>query len=140
MESIAPPLELLWSVKSSLEAGETLRKGISNFILNHKSSFSEQTQHWLNYLNQGLSSDSLLSKESSIYRVQLFLLLEQGLRGSPIYSKLLDFELELIRACENEIQEHLDSLHFKILIPILIFQFPAFLLLLFGPLLNHLKN
>ncbi|HPI39162.1 MAG TPA: hypothetical protein PLJ21_00050 [Pseudobdellovibrionaceae bacterium] len=140
MEGLAPPLKLLLEVKRALEAGETVRNGVSQYLEKQEDSFSILVQQWLNYNSQNLSTEKLLSKEASIYRVQLLYLLEEGLLGKSIYKKINEFEQEIEAACEREIQDHLDSLHFKVLLPILFFQFPAFLLLLFGPLLNHLKN
>ncbi|MEN0059151.1 MAG: hypothetical protein AAGB31_09985, partial [Bdellovibrio sp.] len=46
-------------------------------------------------------------------------------------------EEEIIEACREEMAERLAQLPFILLVPLLLFQFPAFLLLLFGPLLNN---
>lgn len=74
---------------------------------------------------------------SSLYRRSLLQILERGLRGEAVYSVLLQLETELVEACQEEISNKVARLPFILLIPLLLFQFPAFLMLLFGPLLQN---
>lgn len=140
MESLAPPLTLLLAVKGSLEMGHGVRYGVLQSLDRLEGDFLVLTKAWISLLNQGAPTLGLFDRKSSIYRKHLFVLLEQGVKGVPIYEKLRALELEMVEACQSEIREHLERLPLKILLPILVFQFPAFLILLFGPLLNHLKN
>ncbi len=138
MEGLAPPLELLLSVKQAVEQGNSVKKGIQIYLLGEKNDFKEVVLQFLSLHDQGKSVDELLSKISSMHRRALLNLLNKSLSGFPIYSALLELETELIHACEEEIQLKIAKLPFLLMIPLLLLLFPAFLLLLFGPLLHNL--
>lgn len=73
----------------------------------------------------------------SIYRRQVLQLLEKGIKKEPIYNQILILEHEIYQACEREIQEKLIKLPYLVMIPVLFFQFPALLTVIFGPLLQN---
>lgn len=74
----------------------------------------------------------------SAHRRALLEVLACGLGGQSISAQLESLRSEIANACDLEIKEHIEMLPLKMLAPLLLFQFPAFLLLLFGPLLRHL--
>ena len=49
-------------------------------------------------------------------------------------------ETEVESKAEAELDAHVAALPFKVLLPLLLFQFPAYLLLLLGPLLRELQR
>lgn len=71
----------------------------------------------------------------SLVRRQCLEVLSQGLQGEPIYSQICSLEEEVFEASRLEIEEFVALLPMKSLIPLLFFQFPAFLALLLGPFL-----
>jgi hypothetical protein len=75
-------------------------------------------------------------KELSRYREQLFQLLESGKKGEPILKEWRSLRLELENQIETDLKAHVESLPFKMLIPLLLLLFPAFLVLLFGPIMQ----
>lgn len=135
MESIAPPLQLLISVRNQLEMGYSIRSGINYFISNYKNDFQEVIASWLIAREH---EQKLCTKNLSIYRVHLISILDRGLSGESIYKPLCELELEIIEACEHEMALKISRLPFLLLIPLLLLQFPAFLILLFGPILKNL--
>ncbi|MBO9668760.1 MAG: hypothetical protein J7501_18320 [Bdellovibrio sp.] len=137
MEGVAPPLELLMCVKRSLEKGQPAKIGILAYLKRHDGEFSAVVSRWLALLQQGKDTNGLIKELSSQHRQVLLQLLERGLRGEAVYSMLLNLEEEIIEACQEEISNKLVRLPFLLLIPLLLFQFPAFLMLLFGPLLQN---
>lgn len=137
MEGLAPPLALLLSVKRSIEKGESVKVGILAYLKRHSGEFPEVVTQWLALLQQGQDPRVCLQALSSIYRRSLLQILERGLQGEAIHGILIRLEQEFIEACHEEITKKLSLLPFLILVPLLLFQFPAFLLLLFGPLLKN---
>lgn len=137
MDHIAPPLQLIAHVKRSIETGHSVRNGVLGFVRGERSSFAKDVSKWLANLDQGLSTTTTLSTLSSPYRRSLLELLERGMRGESIYVYLCQLEQETIEACQDEINRKLAKLPFLLLGPLLLMQFPAFLMLLFGPLLDN---
>ncbi|MFS4458828.1 hypothetical protein [Bdellovibrio sp. HCB2-146] len=137
MESVAPPLALLLCVKRAIEKGQPVRVGILYYLKRHEGDFPEFVMRWMGLLQQGQDATTYLETEKSMHRRILIQLLERGLRGEAIYPTLLQLESEIIEACQDELGTKLARLPFILLIPLLLFQFPAFLMLLFGPLLKN---
>ncbi len=137
MEYIAPSLQLISYVKRSIEVGSSVRSGIRSFVREDRSRFARDVTKWITLFDQGLEATEILQKQRSQYRRSLLDLLERGLRGESIYVFLCQLEQETIEACHDEISRKLSKLPFFLLGPLLLMQFPAFLLLLFGPLLQN---
>lgn len=137
MESIAPPLALLMCVKRSIEKGYSVKMGVLQYIKVFDDEFAVVVTRWLGLLQQGQEPHVVLRAVSSIHRRTLLHVLERGLRGEAIHTVLLQLEGEMIEACHDEITNKIAKLPFIMLVPLLLFQFPAFLLLLFGPLLQN---
>ena len=53
---------------------------------------------------------------------------------------LKDLEKEIMEVCKEDLEKHLEKLPYICLIPLMLFQFPAFLLLLIGPLVLNLLH
>lgn len=137
MEGVAPPLELLLAVKRTLEKGQPTKAGVHLYLKRHDGEFAATVTQWLALLHQGKETQILITRLSSQHRQVLLQLLERGLRGEAIYNVLLTLEEEILEACHEELTNKLARLPFILLVPLLLFQFPAFLLLLFGPLLQN---
>lgn len=137
MEGLAPPLELLIAVRRAIEEGQSIKQGISRYIQSSEDEFSLFVTRWLNQVGQGRDVKDLLQVLSSPYRRALLLTLHRGLMGEPIYPILCLMEQELIEACYEEINQNIAKLPFYLMVPLLLFQFPAFLLLLFGPIIQN---
>lgn len=138
MEGLAPPLELLLSVKQAVEQGNSVKKGMQAYLQGEKNDFKEVVLQFLSLHEQGKCVDDLLQRINSMHRRALLNLLTKSLAGFPIYGALLELEAELVVVCEEEIQQKIAKLPFLLMIPLLLLLFPSFLLLLFGPLLHNL--
>lgn len=134
MENLSPGLILLLEVRTALESGNSVRAGILLFLKNHSSSFADLVSTWLIKLDQGQDPTLLLSDLHPCRRT-LLLLLAKGLRGLPILTLLIDLENEFVRSCEAELEEQIQKLPIKLMLPVLFLMFPAYLLLLLGPIL-----
>lgn len=137
MEIIAPPLKLLLIVRRSLEKNQPVRQGLQNYFSQETGPFSLFVSRWYSLLQQGQSTREFLLELGSPHRRILLQVLERGLRGESIYTTLCQLEAEMIEEAQDEIGIKLARLPMLLLIPLLFFQFPAILMLLFGPLLQN---
>lgn len=134
MENISPSLNLLLEVRAALENGTSVRTGILQYLKSNHDSMTEIVSTWLIKLDQGQDYFTLLEKLHPCRRT-LLMLLEKGLKGIPILPQIIELEGEIIRSCEAELDEQIQKLPIKLMIPILFLMFPAYLILLLGPLL-----
>lgn len=140
MEHLSPSLSLLMSVRRSIELGNSVRRGVECWIQTDQSEFREQVLTWKGHIESGRSNEWGLKAEQlrlNPWRKTLLELLEQGIEGAAIGKALEALELEMMRSVDDEIQEKLGKLPYLAMIPTLLFQLPAILLLLFGPLVRN---
>ena len=140
MEGLSPPLKCLIHVQSSLQNGESVRSALTRYLqINHGTGLFDQClRRFLFAWEQGHDWRAQIKTAGGSHRRALLEILAAGLGGQSILAHLELLKEEIIDACDLEIKSHLEMLPLKMLAPLLIFQFPAFLLLLFGPLLKHL--
>lgn len=135
MENLAPPLELLMDVRFGLEKGQSLKKTLLTYINSQpEDPWRQQLGLWLKLLEMGRSTQEVTSSMSFVRR-QCLELFELGFKGEPIYQQICNLEEEVFESTKLEIEEFIAVLPMKSLIPLLFFQFPAFLALLMGPFL-----
>lgn len=140
MEGLSPSLKCLIEMQSALQNGETVRSGLKRYLsnANSKDRFARQTRAFLFAWEQGQDWRAVIRSIKEIHRRTLLEIAASGLAGQSILPHLESLRSEMVDAAELEIEAHLEMLPLKMLVPLLLFQFPAFLLLLFGPLLRHL--
>ena len=133
MESLNPCLSCLLHIRLGLQSGESLRQSLHRFIAQHQNSLSDLLHQWLIFYDQGQEFD--LTSVKSVYRRQLLRLFRQGLNGRPVSAELAALESEVELAIQSEIDQYVSDLPLRAMLPLLFFQFPAYLLLLLGPIL-----
>jgi len=140
MEGLSPPLKCLIEVQTALRNGEAVRLGLARYLesAGAREDFAADLRRFLFAWEQGQNWRAVVAGIRSPHRRALLDLMATALSGQPILTHLDELRIELIHATEAEISRHLELLPIKMLAPLLIFQFPAFLLLLFGPLLSRL--
>ncbi|MEK6774237.1 MAG: hypothetical protein AABY64_09875 [Bdellovibrionota bacterium] len=138
MEGLSPGLNLLLRCRRAVDQGKPLSLAIKSFLQNETGEFPQQVFKWMSLFEQGQKTDPILNQIKSSYRRQLLEVLERGLKREPIGNILVLLETEIHEACEEEIQKKLTDLPYQVMLPLLLFQFPAFLLLLLGPFLLQL--
>jgi hypothetical protein len=136
MENLAPPLEMLLSVRWSLEKGDSVRVAVLSYIEEISDSrWKEDVLLWWSLCQVRGDTRPFHQHQQSLYRRTVLQTLEQGLAGASIYQQICQLEEETCQACEDEIEKYSALLSIRALIPLLFFQFPAFFILLLGPLL-----
>jgi hypothetical protein len=140
MEGLAPPLKCLIEIQAALQNGEPIRKGLARYLasVSIDEEFAGDVRQFLFAWEQGRDWKTVITKIKSPHRRVLLDLSANALAGQPILAHLDELKSEIVAAADSEIRTHLELLPIKMLIPLLLLQFPAFILLLFGPLLSHL--
>lgn len=135
MENLAPPLLLVVNLKREMERGRSIREALARYLNETDDEFARTVAAWNVRIEQGM--DFPYSSVKSLSRRALLMLLERGLKGEPVFQHLQRLESEIIENCQDEIQQKLQKLPFILMLPLLLLQFPAFLILLFGPFLEN---
>jgi hypothetical protein len=138
MEGLAPPLKLVLVLRNGIESGDSIRISVQKYLLSEDDDFARLVATWLARRDHGQSLGNALHELKSPFRQSAMLLLECGLKGESIYQQVLQLEEEILEASTSELDTFISVLPIKMLIPLLLLQFPAFLLVLFGPLLEQL--
>lgn len=133
MEDLSPTLNLVMTVRESLERGEPVRSGISEFLDRD----SSDLRVFLLQMGQNNSLPEgrrpLKESERTVLSV-----LARGLAGESILPVLRELEVELVDRSEAEIDQFTQQLTLRSLIPLLLLIFPGYLLLLLGPTVERL--
>lgn len=136
MEDLAPPLRCLIEVRSQIEKGSSVNIALRNYLAKTQDEFSVVIEDWLILRSEGRQEVALARLEDHFYRKTLLIIFEKGLSGVPVLEALVEYEKELFLKCDEEIEQKLSDLPFYIMLPVMGLQFPAYLLLLFGPLIQ----
>lgn len=139
MESVTPPLiSAIQEIRWSILAGHSAKESVRLYIEGGGEMAAELRERWV--LRANPSSAATARPFKSHYRRALWELIERGCSGQPVLEALSGLQEEAARAAQAELDHHLSVLPFKVLIPLLLFQFPAHLILLLGPLLRDLNR
>lgn len=140
MESLAPPFKCLLEVRWNLENGHSVRSALHLYLRKVEDKFSLKVADWLILRDQGRPHHELQRHFRTLHQRALIEVLHQGLSGLPILNRIHELESEMQKASEDQIQRHLARLPFIALIPVILIQFPAFLWVLFTPLLHQFTH
>lgn len=140
MEGMSPPLICLTEMQMAVRNSEPVRSGLSRYLESAMASddFAPELRRFLFAWDQGQEWRDRVGKIKSPHRRALIDLIAMALQGQPILSHLDELRIDLVQATNDEITQHMELLPIKMMVPLLFFQFPAFLILLFGPILSRL--
>lgn len=139
MDDLTPPLlSAIREVKWHLLSGRSVKDSAAEFVRVGRGEFALKLRELLVLREQGTLGDKATAFENP-YQRAFWDLLERGLSGHPILEPLVALEDEADRVALNDLDAHVASLPFKALLPLLFFQFPAFVMLLVWPLLRELS-
>ena len=137
MEHLAPPYQFTLDLLYELESGGTARSAVKKYTTHFQNEFCLILKHWLRVQEFG----ELVIKEpifKSSYQKAIWNLLMLSQQGVSLIVPLRELELELRFVCEEQLEQHLATLPYKLMIPLLFLQFPALMVILLGPLLAQL--
>lgn len=140
MEAIASPLHFITYVLKAIETSQSLENTIRLYLQTEKNDICPQLKIFYDRWLAKKLNDLEFIPAKFHYRRAIFEVLLMGLNGRTIYPMLKSLEEEVVIACEQEIHSQAAKLPFLLLLPLLLLQTPAFLLLLFGPILQQLQE
>ena len=137
MDSLAPPLKALLQIKLKIQTGISVRESIREYIQETPAcELTKDIAAWFFQMEAG--QEASLQPFQRTYRKMLIEILTRGLQGEPILKSMEALEEEMIEASITDMENQLQKLPLMTMIPLLCLQLPAFLLLVFGPLLLRL--
>jgi len=138
---IPPQISTLQDLIYLLESGYSLRDSLLQILeSNTKDDFILKIQIWIKQHDAGLSSEDFVQILTSSIDRQIFSLLERGLKGEPILKYLIQLEQEIQELVQIKRDKNLAMLPIKLLIPLTLMIFPAYLIVLLVPLLSELGS
>lgn len=141
MERVNPVLECILDVEAALLSGESIRSGLIYFIKSSTSrDLQRQCKSFLIAYENGQDISKFNKNIKSDLKMSLFHLFERGLRGEPILEYLRHLKTFTIEQSEKDISQFLSVLPFKAMVPLFVFQLPALIMILFGPLIVNIQE
>jgi hypothetical protein len=138
MEGLNPTLGLILSVRYSIDRGDTVRLALRHYLRHHDDELSRLVAQLFSLKERSQDTAGFKATVKSRYARAVLEVLERGFQGEAILQSLLLLEEEVRSSCQIELEEWSSLLPLKALIPLLLLQFPALLMLLFGPLLRQM--
>jgi hypothetical protein len=137
MEDLTPPLlAAVRDVRWRISSGRSMKEAVVLYLEGSPSVFASRLREWWALKNQGRTP--ALEGFTSHLQKAFVNLIERGCAGQPTLEHLNALEAEVEAAATAELELFVATLPFKVLLPLLAFQFPAYLILLLGPLLREL--
>ncbi len=131
MSHIVPSLSFVRNLSAGLEQGLSVLESFEQSILRDDNEFCLKMSLWWSYEKNGVHNQVRFKTH---YQKHLVEIICSGLSGAPIYDHLCHLESEMSREFDRQWKAYLESLPLKLSIPLLIFFFPSYIVLLFGPL------
>lgn len=139
MEDLAPSYSFVLFLQMEMSSGNSVRSIVDNYIKDTElNSFNERLLNWLKWHSSMTFSEFCLKmRMKSTFQRLLFDLLYQSVQGKSIFEPINSLEREMREASQAELDYHLGRLPYKLMVPLLLLQFPALLLLILGPLIHY---
>lgn len=136
MSDLAPSLSFLLELRYAIENGISVRDFMKDYCHNRGDALSIGARRWLYDFERGVV-DRQKMYVANLYQESCLDLIAAGLEGRPILPLVKELEEEVWLACQADMEKHVSMLPIKSLLPVMFLQVPAFLLLLFGPILSQ---
>lgn len=141
MDSVNPILECIWFVEEGIRRGESVREALMRWADVSAASPAGASDYGREFRLQVLQVLRNMEGHAgpevtapSPYRENLFQILLAGFRGEAILADLMLLKGDVQNQLDLDMKSHVETLPFKMLVPLLLFLFPSFLILLFGPI------
>jgi hypothetical protein len=135
-----PPLAAVRELRWRIAGGHSMNEALRLYLDDATTEFAHDLREWRAHTAQGHAPAARARGFTTPWRRALLELIERGCNGQPTLEQLATLEEEMETAAQAELDAHLGTLPFKVLVPLLLFQFPAYLLLLLGPILRELAQ
>ncbi len=136
MENLNPTLRLIMSLREGLEKGESPRQSLQNFIQTETGPLAENLKLWWIQLETRSAEPPCFQLTRS--QKATVNLIQRSFQGESIGAGLALLQQEVTEKCENQIEAYVQGLPLRSLLPLIFLIFPAYLLILLGPLVEEL--
>lgn len=153
MVGLNPVLTCLLAVEEGISRGDAVRDAVLIWLDRESRThvenvrdreFIREVQAFLRLMESDSRSSpaslqglDLQAASKTIYRQSFFTILTAGAAGAAILPALKELRAEIENQIELDMKAHVESLPLKMLIPLLLCMFPAFLILLLGPITRN---
>lgn len=141
VDSVNPVLACIWFVEEGIRRGESIREALMSWAAVSAASRTNEDRYGrdfrlqvLQLLRNAESASAVAVVAPSPYRENFFQILAAGFRGEAVLADLIVLKADIKNQLELDMKSHIETLPFKMLVPLLLFLFPSFLILLFGPI------
>ncbi len=139
MEGVAPPLRCVLKLRLRIESGDSMRLALRSYLEDCDDEFARRVRRWcIRVESEGASFDPAWFP-TPLQRAVGWVCY-QGLKGEPVLTRLSELEDELIYASHIELERFLQVLPVRALLPVMLLQMPALMILVLGPILLELKS
>lgn len=140
MDDLTPPfLRILRELIFLLESGDSMSVSLPKTMAVGHGEFLANLNHAWALKRQAHPIDIKTIFKNPYYEI-FWELVERGLSAQPVVPSLKHLLEEAESLSRADLERHISLLPFKALVPLLFFQFPAFLVLMIGPLLRGLSR
>jgi hypothetical protein len=138
MEYMNPPvLNAVRTVSWLIGSGRSMNEALKLYVQNHEDPFASKVRD----LHMTMTAGHVVEPHlNSPWQNAFWELATRGCLGQPVLEPLRALEDEIERAAQAELDDHISTLPFRVMLPMLIFMFPAYLLVLLGPLIRELSK
>jgi len=141
VDGVNPVLECIWFIEEGLRRGDSPREALLGWaevsVASRAGGDCYSRDFRLQVLQVLRNSEEPAAREVvslSPYRESFFQILVAGFSGEAILADLVVLKADVQNQLELDMKSHVETLPFKMLVPLLLFLFPSFLILLFGPI------
>ena len=136
MEGLSPCLYLIWELKRGVFEGYSTRWVINNYIKMNSNLLSKALSEKIHSLDNPKLPTPIFDKLEMSTQVLVDVVME-GLQGAPIHSLLDDLEKEIHEVNLAQMETFIAQLPFKMMIPLLLLQFPAIMIMTMGAFFTY---
>lgn len=138
MEGLSPTLVCITEIRGHVSNGHSIKGAIELYVRQHNTELSKELKKTLISWQMEGAKPNFHVHLKNPYQKTLLEILLIGLGGGGVMTSLETLEREVQLRSEEELEAHIQSLLIILLLPLTLFLFPAYILLLLGPLLSQL--
>ena len=131
MANIAPSILFVRNLRTIIGQGTSMNDAMMSLCTRPQNDFEIKMAIWWAQKRLGKEGQALLDTD---FQRTCLELIEMGLQGAPVFQALEILEKEMKMEFERQWKAYLESLPARLSIPLLFLFFPAYVVLLFGPL------
>lgn len=140
MDGMSPLLRFVFQLDAGFRRFQDFRTALLYVLEQRMNDDAPLRGELLRFVSRLESRDdvrTLIEQTGSPYRRALFNIILDGFNGQPVFERIAELKIDLEDQAELDIESHIDRLPLLMLAPLLLLQFPAFLILLLGPIVSH---